>query len=113
MVVALALAAMALVMVLFNRGDRDGTSTPGEHPASSSDATAVTDRGALATARQARSDPGAHPTRPESAVSAATATNSTSAAEFVAAILANPAQPPLPSTMPALSDAQVDQLAIA
>lgn len=46
-------------------------------------------------------------------MSAVTATNSSDAAEFVAAILANPAQPPLPSTMPALSDAQVDQLAIA
>jgi hypothetical protein len=33
--------------------------------------------------------------------------------EFVAATLANPAQPPLPSTIPALSDAQVDQLAVA
>lgn len=109
-VVALALAAM---VVLINRNNFDGSQTRDEHPASSSGVTAVADRGALATARIIRSDSGIQPIQVESALPATGATNSTNAAEFVAAILANPAQPPLPSTIPALSDAQVDQLAIA
>ena len=42
-----------------------------------------------------------------------TASNSMDADEFVAATLKNPDRPILPSKIPALSDAQVDQLAVA
>ena len=110
--IAVAGLLLATMLWLYWRGGKDANSVGNQPPTRNGGGPATPNSNdSAAGAKSAVVDHVLQSPAPQAPVQ--TASNSMDADEFVAATLKNPDRPILPSKIPALSDAQVDQLAVA